>query len=92
LLNPEKSSVFFEPKNVEELAAFFKENKNKFHEIWIVLTKKECVNPQPVSFTQAVAQAIEQGLVDNQTKSLDERRYAIRFTIRKAPKPLSDRG
>ena len=88
----EKSSVSFEPKNVKELSVFFSSNKDQFHEIWIILTKKKCVNPQPVSFAQAVDEAIAQGLVDSQTKGLDEHRYAIRFTLRKVAKGYSSEG
>jgi hypothetical protein len=56
------------------------------------LTKKKYANPQPVSFTQAVTEAVEQGLIDSQTKTLNERRYAIRFTRRRAAKPSASKG
>ena len=77
-----KDTVAFEPRNVEELRCFFEANKDEFHEIWIILTKKKHANPQPVSFNEAVREAVAQGLVDSRTKTLDERRYAIRFTKR----------
>jgi uncharacterized protein YdeI (YjbR/CyaY-like superfamily) len=73
----------YEPKNAKDLADFLKSNKEKFHEIWIVLVKKEFANPQPVSFSEAVSIAVEQGLIDSKTKSIDEKRYAVRFTKRK---------
>ena len=76
------SSVSFEPKNVEGLRRFFEANKNRYHEIWVVLTNKEYVNPQPVSFNEAAAEAIKQGLVDSRTKTLSEQTYSIRFTKR----------
>jgi len=88
----EKSSVSFEPKNASELATFFQANKGEFREIWVILTKMKYANPQPVSFTQAVAEAISQGLVDSQTKTLDERKYAIRFTKRRAAKPPTSKS
>ena len=78
-----ESSISYEPQNIEELSCFFKVNKEKYHEIWVVLTKKQFTNPQPVSFNEAVGKAIEQGLVDSKTKTLDEKKYAVRFTKRK---------
>ena len=80
------SSIIYEPQNIDDLSSFLKANKDKYHEIWVVLIKKEHVNPQPVSFSEAVSLAIEQGLVDSRTKTLDEKRYAIRFTKRKSKK------
>ncbi len=82
-----EGSVSFEPKNVEELRYFFGTNKDKYHEIWIVLSKKKYANPQPVSFNETVAEAVRQGLIDSRSKSLNELKYSIRFTKRKSPKP-----
>jgi hypothetical protein len=81
-----KESVSFEPKNIEELKRFFAVNKKRYHEIWIVLTKKEYADSQPVSFGEAVKEAVEQGLIDSRTKSLSVHKYAIRFTKRKPKK------
>ena len=86
LTKTEKSSISFEPKNVAELDMFFCCNKEKFHEIWVILTKKKYLNPQPVSFSEVVSEAIEHGLIDNKTKTIDEQKYAVRFTKRKSPK------
>jgi hypothetical protein len=61
-------------------------NKEKYHEIWIIITKKKFSNPQPVSFIEAVTLAIAQGLVDSRTKNLDNKKYKIRFTKRKKEK------
>ena len=83
----EKSTSSFEPRNEEELARFLKNNRNTYHEIWIILAKKRYVNPQPVSFNQAVSGAIKLGLIDSRTKTLSEQKYAIRFTKRKTEKP-----
>ena len=80
-------SISFEPKNAEELRHFFGTNKDKYHEIWIVLSNKKYVNPQPVSFNEAVAEAVNQGLIDSRSKSLNDWKYAVRFTKRKSPKP-----
>lgn len=78
----EKTSVSFEPKNPKELSLFFQANTNRYHEIWVVLTKKQNTNPQPVFFTEAVEEAVNQGLIDSRTKTLNEQKYAIRFTKR----------
>ena len=81
-----QSSINYEPQNIDDLSSFLKANKDKYHEIWVVLIKKEHANPQPVSFSEAVSLAIRQGLVDSRTKTLDEKRYAVRFTKRKNKK------
>jgi uncharacterized protein YdeI (YjbR/CyaY-like superfamily) len=79
-------SILYEPKNLDDLKEFLKDNKEKYREIWVVLIKKEHANPQPVSFNEAVNEAITQGLVDSRTKTLDNNRYAVRFTKRKNKK------
>ena len=75
-------SIIFEPQNVSELKQFFEENKEKYHEIWIVITKKKAANPQPLSFDQALTEAKKQGLIDSRTKTIDAEKYMIRFTKR----------
>ena len=80
-------SVTFEPKSLDELTAFFKENKDKYHEIWIIITNKKTANPQVVSFSQVVSEAKMQGLIDSLIKNVDEKRYMIRLTKRIKPKP-----
>lgn len=79
-----KKLITFEPKNVNELSHFFKVNKDKYHEIWIVLAKKKYANPQPVSAIEALTEAIRHGLIDSRTKSLNDQKYCMRFTKRKA--------
>jgi hypothetical protein len=84
-----EESATFEPKNVGELANFFEANKDTHHEFWVILTKKKYADPQPVSFDEAVSEAVKQGLIDSRTKSLNEQKYSIRFTKRKKLKPPS---
>jgi len=84
----EEASVSFEPKSAAEMRRFFEANKNRCHEIWIVLTNKKYADPQPVTFNEAISEAVKQGLIDSRSKSLSERKYAIRFTKRKSPKPF----
>ena len=79
----EKSTAVFEPENAIQLAHFFKANKSKYHEIWIVLTKKEIADPQPVSFLEALSEARKHGLIDSRTKTVSDQKYMIRFTKRK---------
>jgi uncharacterized protein YdeI (YjbR/CyaY-like superfamily) len=78
-------SVTFEPKSLDELKQFLEENKDKHHEIWIIIKNKNAANPQPVSFNQAISEAIKQGLIDSRTKNIDEKTYMIRFTKRIKP-------
>jgi hypothetical protein len=80
------TSVTFEPRTAEELADFFKTRRDSYHEIWIVISKKKHADPQPVTFEEAVAEAVKQGLIDSRTKSLNEHKYMIRFTKRKKTK------
>jgi hypothetical protein len=77
-------SVTFEPKNLKDLKRFFEENKDKYHEIWVIIKNKKAANPQVVSFNEVVIQAKEQGLIDSRIKNLDEKRYMIRLTKRKS--------
>ncbi len=79
----EAETVTFEPANAEELRSFFEANKDKHHEIWIILTKKEYADPQPVSFNEAVSEAVRQELIDSRTKTLSREKYMIRFTKRR---------
>jgi hypothetical protein len=34
-------SITFEPQNVSELKQFFETNKEKYREIWVVITKRK---------------------------------------------------
>ena len=81
-----EESVSFEPKNVEDLRRFFEINKDKFHELWVVLTKKKIVAQQPVTFNEAVNEAVMQRLIDSRSKGLSEQKYAVRFTTRRVKK------
>ena len=80
------ASITFEPQNGSEPKRFFEENKEKYHEIWIVITKKKAAHTQPISFDPALAEARKQGLIDSRTRSIDTEKYMIRFTKRIKPK------
>jgi hypothetical protein len=75
-------SVTFEPNSIAAFIQFFKENKDKYHEIWIIITNKKAANPQSVSFNQVVTEAVKQGLIDSRMKNIDENKYKIRLAKR----------
>ena len=81
-----EGSFSFEPKNVEELRRFFEASKDRYHEIWIVLTNKKYADPQPVTFNETIKEAVKHGLIDSRSKSLSEQKYAVRFTKRRTKK------
>ena len=78
-------SVDFEPKNLGELRQFLEENKDRYHEIWVIIRNKKKANPQPISFNEVVGEAKRQGLIDSRIKNIDEERYMIRLTKRIKP-------
>ena len=73
-------SITFEPKVWRSFNRFFVENKEKYHEIWIVTTNKKAANPQVVSFDEVISEAKSQGLIDSRIRNVDEKRYMIRLT------------
>ncbi|HUK85576.1 MAG TPA: hypothetical protein VLU95_06925 [Candidatus Acidoferrum sp.] len=70
----------FEPKSLTALRDFLEENKNRYHEIWIIITNKKTKNPQPISFDQVINEAKKQGLIDSRIKNIDKKKYMIRLT------------
>jgi len=72
--------VSFEPKSLTALRDFLEENKNRYHEIWIIITNKKTKNPQPISFDQVINEAKKQGLIDSRIKNIDKKKYMIRLT------------
>jgi len=76
----EKRTVTYEPPSKDELSNFLGAHKDEYHEIWIVLTKKKRANPQPVSFSEVITEAVTHGLIDSRTKSLDDEKYGVRLT------------
>jgi arginine utilization protein RocB len=86
-INSMCETVTFEPKSLAELNKFLEENKDRYHEIWVIITNKKSANPQVISFDQVVSEAKKQGLIDSRIKNMDEKRYMIRLTKRINPKP-----
>ena len=73
-----EASVSFEPKNAEELGRFFEANKNKYNEIWIILTNKYA-DPQPVTFNGVVNEAVKQGFNRQPQQELERREICGSF-------------
>jgi len=59
-----------EPKSLHALRQFFEENKDKYQEIWVIITNKKTANPQIVSFNQVISEAKNHGLIDSRIKKL----------------------
>ena len=75
-------SATFKPKSLVELRQFFEENKDKYHEIWVIITNKKTANPQIVSFNEVIDEAKKQWLIDSRIKKIDDKKYMIRLTKR----------
>ena len=73
-------AVTFEPKSLDDLKQFLEENKDKHHEIWIIITNKKAANPQIVSFKEVISESKKLELIDSRIKNVDEKRYMIRLT------------
>ena len=58
-------------------------------EIWVICYKKSSGQPT-VAYDDLVEEAICFGWVDGMTKSIDEQRYALRFTPRRAKSNWSE--
>ena len=72
-------SVSFEPKNVEELRHFFEASRERYHEIWIILSKKKYADPQPVTFNGVVNEAVKQGFNRQPQQELERREICGSF-------------
>ena len=79
-------SISFEPKSLGELTQFLEENKDMYHEMWVIITNKKSGSPQVVSFNDVVSEAKRQGLIDSRIKNVDKEKYMIRLTKRLKPK------
>jgi dsDNA-binding SOS-regulon protein len=62
------NSVSFEPISLGELTQFLEENKDTYHEIWVIIKNKKAASPQVVSFNDVVSEAKKQGLIDSRIK------------------------
>ncbi len=73
-------TVYFLNRN--EWRKWLKENHDKEKEIWLVYYRKSSGKPT-ASYNEAVEEALCYGWIDSIEKSLDNERFAGRFTPRK---------
>ncbi|WP_380166855.1 YdeI family protein [Jannaschia sp. R86511] len=60
--------------------------------VWLVLAKKGTTSPTSLTYAQALQEALCQGWIDGQAKSIDEATYRQRFTPRRARSLWSKRN
>jgi len=65
-----------------DLRAWFEENHNRVDELWVGYYKKATGLPS-VTWPESVDEALCFGWIDGIRKSIDEKRYRIRFTPRR---------
>lgn len=68
--------------DVQEWRGWLKENHASASEVWLVFYKKSTGKPCP-SYNEAVEEALCWGWIDGMKRSIDEERYAFRFSPRK---------
>ncbi len=68
-------------KTPSDLRAWFEKNSTKLREQWIGYYKKDSGKPS-ITWQESVDQALCFGWIDGIRKSVDEKRYTIRFTPR----------
>jgi uncharacterized protein YdeI (YjbR/CyaY-like superfamily) len=66
----------------EELRAWLEENHKSKREIWLIQYKKASKKPS-IDYVEAVEEALCFGWIDGMQKSMDEERYALRFSPRR---------
>ena len=65
-----------------EWRAWLRSNYNSIHEIWLVYYKKHTGKPR-ISYNDAVEEALCFGWIDSTVRTLDEDRFAQRFSVRR---------
>ena len=60
--------------------------------VWLTLAKKGTTSPTSLTYAQALQEALCQGWIDGQSKSIDEHTYRQRFTPRRARSLWSTRN
>ena len=65
-----------------EWRAWLRSNYNSTHEIWLVYYKKHSGKPR-ISYNDAVEEALCFGWIDSTVRTLDEDRFAQRFSVRR---------
>lgn len=75
-----KSKLCFASR--EEWRSWLKENHAKAGEVWLVYYKKHRGKPS-INYPESVEEALCFGWIDGLKRSIDEQKYAHRFTPRK---------
>lgn len=70
--------------NAAAWAAWLSNHAEKSSGVWLSLAKKGTTSPTSLTYPQAVDEALCHGWIDSQTRKLDEKTFAQRFTPRKA--------
>jgi len=70
------------PASREDWRAWLQDNHARFDEAWLVFYKKHTGKPS-IGYRESVEEALCFGWIDGLKKSIDEERYAYRFTPRK---------
>ena len=70
--------------DVEAWRAWLAEHVRTQAGVWLLLAKKGTTSPTSLSYAQALEEALCQGWIDGQTKSVDEGTYRQRYTPRRA--------
>ncbi|MGJ7439986.1 YdeI/OmpD-associated family protein [Aquipuribacter sp. MA13-6] len=70
--------------DVEAWRAWLAEHVHEQTGVWLVLAKKGTTTPTSLTYAQALQEALCQGWIDGQAKSIDDAVYRQRFTPRRA--------
>jgi uncharacterized protein YdeI (YjbR/CyaY-like superfamily) len=78
--------------DVDAWRAWLAEHVHEQTGVWLVLAKKGTTSPTSLTYAQALEEALCQGWIDGQAKSIDETTYQQRFTPRRARSLWSKRN
>lgn len=78
--------------DVDAWRAWLAEHVHEQVGVWLVLAKKGTTSPTSLTYAQALQEALCQGWIDGQAKSIDEHVYRQRFTPRRARSLWSKRN
>ncbi len=78
--------------DVDAWRAWLAEHVHEQTGVWLVLAKKGTTTPTSLTYAQALQEALCQGWIDGQAKSIDDATYRQRFTPRRARSLWSKRN
>ncbi len=78
--------------DVDAWRAWLTEHVHEQAGVWLLLAKKGTMSPTSLTYAQALQEALCQGWIDGQAKSVDEATYRQRFTPRRARSLWSTRN